>query len=620
MILIIGVVTRDISVNATLRQLEEIYTFSLEQLQTRIDYNLTVVANSVSGYTYNKRIAALVNGSDELTPAEIYLNTELQNDLINLMQTSSAIMRVDIYFSDREYLLGTSATYRKDDTDYWAQMFYGMEFVEFQTRYLKGYHGGEFYLEGTNTQKPYLLYVKTVVINHLTKESTYMIVKIDTTDIVSAFLKYEQSVGAPVYLSFNNNQNYVLSAELKPIPSNEIPDPVAYELVGQTEVDGEPFMVIKLELKLLGAMFTVPVPLSVYMDDVNEVSISIIMSTLAIIVLGIVLAIIFSYRNYSPYKRLTTLLKVAPASGNTYKTIEDALNRLLRDNKDLSDKLRTSDERNRQYFIEKLTKGELNKEAVRISLDYYDIPFAGEVVVVCSFAIADTGEHFENDDISSGLLFSSIVNAFQELIGDTEHYFYTSDRNIHCIISLPSQSTETHSNIQSAYEMMVNFFQEQLGVHLVAACSGTYEGIESIHTAFLDSTTELNKKLQTGFADVVNDTFILDVISYINDHYTDPELNASTVAEHFSYNRSYFSHLFKQRTGIALMEFIGKLRFEQAKELLRNKDINLSKVASLSGYTDNRALNQAFKKHADMPASKWKQIYQAQKKCHISVT
>lgn len=73
---------------------------------------------------------------------------------------------------------------------------------------------------------------------------------------------------------------------------------------------------------------------------------------------------------------------------------------------------------------------------------------------------------------------------------------------------------------------------------------------------------------------------------------------------------SYFSNMFKQKTGYALLEYVIMVRIQKAKELLARSDNKVYEVASIVGYDDYRHFSKQFKKMEHMSPSEFRDSYE----------
>ena len=85
-------------------------------------------------------------------------------------------------------------------------------------------------------------------------------------------------------------------------------------------------------------------------------------------------------------------------------------------------------------------------------------------------------------------------------------------------------------------------------------------------------------------------------IRYIISHYTKP-LTVSKVAEVVSLNPVYFGNLFKRVTGITFRDYLNMVRLNQAEDMLRTGEYNVTESALRCGFTDVFYFSRLFKKN-----------------------
>ncbi len=93
------------------------------------------------------------------------------------------------------------------------------------------------------------------------------------------------------------------------------------------------------------------------------------------------------------------------------------------------------------------------------------------------------------------------------------------------------------------------------------------------------------------------DTLIPKVQSYIQENCLDSELSVALISRHFSVNPSYLSNTFHHQTGVRLIDFIHHHRLTKVKELLRETDLPVAKIAECTGYYSAISMSRAFKRY-----------------------
>lgn len=89
---------------------------------------------------------------------------------------------------------------------------------------------------------------------------------------------------------------------------------------------------------------------------------------------------------------------------------------------------------------------------------------------------------------------------------------------------------------------------------------------------------------------------IATIKTYIKDNYKDASLCLNKISDEFGISESYFSYLFKAETNQNFSEYLESIRMEQAVDLLKNSDINISDLYLELGYNNANSFRRAFKK------------------------
>ncbi|QHW35503.1 response regulator (plasmid) [Paenibacillus rhizovicinus] len=89
---------------------------------------------------------------------------------------------------------------------------------------------------------------------------------------------------------------------------------------------------------------------------------------------------------------------------------------------------------------------------------------------------------------------------------------------------------------------------------------------------------------------------IRQAISYMDNHYSDPELSLERTAEAARISPSYLSRFFKETTGVTFIHYLSRLRLEKAAEMLRTTLLKTHEIAALAGYMDYPHFSKTFKK------------------------
>ena len=96
-------------------------------------------------------------------------------------------------------------------------------------------------------------------------------------------------------------------------------------------------------------------------------------------------------------------------------------------------------------------------------------------------------------------------------------------------------------------------------------------------------------------------------VAYINEHYADCDLKLPDVLEHLGVSRSYFSTVFKEKTGQSFVEYLTNLRMEKAKEYLRETGLCTYEIAERIGFADPHYFSLTFRRRTGMTPKQYRE-------------
>lgn len=88
----------------------------------------------------------------------------------------------------------------------------------------------------------------------------------------------------------------------------------------------------------------------------------------------------------------------------------------------------------------------------------------------------------------------------------------------------------------------------------------------------------------------------VSIEKYIKRNYKDPSLCLNKISDEFQISESYFSHMFKEKTGVNFSTYLESIRISEAARLIQESDINLSELYLEVGYNNPTTFRRAFKK------------------------
>ncbi len=93
-----------------------------------------------------------------------------------------------------------------------------------------------------------------------------------------------------------------------------------------------------------------------------------------------------------------------------------------------------------------------------------------------------------------------------------------------------------------------------------------------------------------------DNTLSVTIEKYIQENYKDPSLGLNKISDEFQISESYFSHMFKEKTGVNFSTYLENIRMTEAARLIKETDISLNELYIAVGYNNSNTFRRAFKK------------------------
>ena len=163
--------------------------------------------------------------------------------------------------------------------------------------------------------------------------------------------------------------------------------------------------------------------------------------------------------------------------------------------------------------------------------------------------------------------------------------------------------------LHSLINMLINTFdyiKEDIGSQVYSSIFPSC-GLTEVRTA-----EELSRTVDHIFQVIINSRgepvhtvpeWVGKMKRYVEENYTDPDLNLNLVAMHFGLNPAYTSRSFKLYTGTGLLDYIHSLRIAEAKRLLAS-GMTVKETAEKAGFSNTRSMNRSFLKYEGVAPKK----------------
>jgi two-component system response regulator YesN len=126
---------------------------------------------------------------------------------------------------------------------------------------------------------------------------------------------------------------------------------------------------------------------------------------------------------------------------------------------------------------------------------------------------------------------------------------------------------------------------------------------ETVQTAFLEVTQH--------FAEMKNSRNVeagKELLTYVDEHFTDPNLSLEVVSDQFQLSMKYLSRFFKEQTGVTFSEYLNENRMKKARDLLQHTDSSVNDISLSTGYYSSNTFCRAFKRYHGLSPTQYRQL------------
>ena len=172
----------------------------------------------------------------------------------------------------------------------------------------------------------------------------------------------------------------------------------------------------------------------------------------------------------------------------------------------------------------------------------------------------------------------NILQVFIQLVGNTVKYLV--DNNIN----------------------LSDIFGTDYNVYKKLSTKETLDEIELWLTGFYSGILEYAKKSGNDNRSNVDSVFDFIHLNYNKD------IDVTAIADHAGISYSYVRKIVKDKTGKTVVDYINGLRIDEAKRLLKQKNMNNLEIARQIGYNNDQSFNRIFKKYEGVTPGEFRNI------------
>ncbi|MBW7453057.1 helix-turn-helix domain-containing protein [Paenibacillus sepulcri] len=491
----------------------------LKEVREVIDNQVQNAERLTTELTWNVRIRGFMYSNLYKTPEG------LDSDLYDLHQTAKEIsIYQSLYPSIRDYyvywkendLVFQPGVYRTSQLAY--ETIHGNEKISYEIwlNLLQEKNTGRFVkMENKDPSASTLAYIHSFPSDRLGSSPGAAVVLLDTSQLMQT-IRNVQDFSSGQVLVLNQNKQVLVSTEQNsnPLYLSDLAltgDSGSY--FSDYEGNRSEFMYIKSRNSEL--VYVTVVPGFLFWKKADYLRNITYIGMLVSVIGGLLLTIVFLFRNYSPIQRLLRMLKIQEKmspllAGNEFLHIQHAISNTLNEKGRIEIRMTQQSYMLRANVLARMFKNKLdNQLPLDESLAAFDIHFQSDHFAVILFYM-DYEKFIEHlDGIPSlnkpKLMQFIVTNIVEELAGEKHQGFVCEiDDSMACLINFtPGDSERLQEDIRMLAEQARQFLRDNFNIHTIASISGIAHSIEGISQAYREAVDTMEYMIVVGNRELV---------------------------------------------------------------------------------------------------------------------
>ena len=130
------------------------------------------------------------------------------------------------------------------------------------------------------------------------------------------------------------------------------------------------------------------------------------------------------------------------------------------------------------------------------------------------------------------------------------------------------------------------------------------DSYEQLRTYFIEKVSEACRNIKNNRLEK-SSGIVAKAKVYIKENYS-KDIFLEDISRKVDISPYYFSKLFKEETGENFIEYLTNIRIEEAKRLLKNRDLSIKNVSIDTGYSDPNYFSRIFKKQVGLTPTEYR--------------
>lgn len=492
-----------------------------------IDINLQGINHIAARVPKNQNIIPMLYTQDanNLSQYQFYL---LMRELKNYRASNAFMDNIFVYFRDSEIIVGADGKYTLDI--FYNHVYRYSNMFQEDFRYKLNTVNSYTYVPvekvyDFSSYRELITYLVPIPITN-NRYNTTLMITIDASTINKTLLNVIGSYEGAVY-AFNAKGDIISIVENKSIniDSDEVLQFLTEEdspIINDKIIHGQKHIILSTKSDKTGWGYVAILPWDQVLLKVNDIRVRAVWLISILILIGVILAYYFSYKNYYPIRSIIDFLwefgDESPDNNdlnlhkqfkNDFDVIGDILSQLVDKNTYMEKRITSQLPVVRADFLISLLKGEYTDEdSIRNMAEFVqlNIPLIGPFCVVI-FNIDDYDEfEFENSKPTQSAYRFAIANVAEELSQNIGKGYAVEmeDDKIALLIDFGDKERQHNAGLIDLGQKVINFFCESFPFTLTIGVGGIYDLLIDIPKSFIESNLAIDYKIIKGKNTVIS--------------------------------------------------------------------------------------------------------------------
>lgn len=152
--------------------------------------------------------------------------------------------------------------------------------------------------------------------------------------------------------------------------------------------------------------------------------------------------------------------------------------------------------------------------------------------------------------------------------------------------------------------MVVNKQASLAGDDYLSKLSGA-KGFRKYCEVLQEGLEELSEEFKSVS---VQEKYGENIRKYVEEYYMDCDMNVTSIGERFNMQSAYLSKIFKTHCGMALPDYISKVRIKNSKSLLKDGKLTVGEIATKVGFMSSNIYIKNFKRWEGITPGKYREL------------